>query len=83
METRDNLLERVRKHFPFPLSSPDDIQEGRILADLGLTSLHLLTLVLTLQREYGFDIDQLADIGMPVTVGAMIDLMAPRDEVVA
>lgn len=76
MENRRVLLERVRKHIPFPLDSGDELQEDTACADLGLTSLHLLTLVLTLQREYGFEIDKLAETGMPNTIGDLIALMA-------
>jgi len=74
-ETRNRLIDRIRRHFPFGIDKSVDVNEGSRLSDLGLTSIHLLTLVTTLEREYGLDLDQLAETGMPTTIGDLVTMM--------
>ena len=68
MKTRKQILSEIRAHLPFQ----GDVQEETALAELGVSSLHLVTLVLALQRQYGLDIGQLIQLGMPVTVGDVV-----------
>jgi hypothetical protein len=42
-----------------------------------LTSLHLLTLMLELQRQYGLDMEKLAAAGLPVTMKDLVDMLDP------
>jgi acyl carrier protein len=75
METRRQVLDRIRGQFPFGLDPAIEVQEDSVLADLGLTSLHLLTLVLELQRQYGLDMEKLAAAGLPVTMKDLVDML--------
>ena len=78
METRKQALERIREQFPFGLDPAMQVDEDSVLADLGLTSLHLLTLMLELQRQYGLDMEKLAEAGMPVTMKDLVDMLHPE-----
>jgi len=75
-EIRNRMLDRIRRHFPFGIDQSVDMNEDSLLSDLGVTSIHLLTLVTSLEREYDFDLDQLADMGMPTTIGDLVTMMA-------
>ena len=75
METRKQVLDRIRGQFPFGLDPAMEVHEDSLLAELGLTSLHLLTLMLELQRQYGLDMDKLAAAGLPVTMKDLVDML--------
>lgn len=75
METRQQVLDRIRRQFPFGLDPAMEVREDSVLADLGLTSLHLLTLMLDLQRQYGLDMEKLAEAGLPVTMKDLVDML--------
>jgi acyl carrier protein len=75
METRKQVLDRIRGQFPFGLDPSMQVDEDSVLADLGLTSLHLLTLMLELQRQYGLDMERLAEAGLPVTMKDLVDML--------
>jgi acyl carrier protein len=75
METRKQALDRIREQLPFGLDPAMQVDEDSVLADLGLTSLHLLTLVLELQRQYGLDMEKLAAAGLPVTMKDLVDML--------
>jgi acyl carrier protein len=77
METRQQVLDRIRRELPFGLDPAMEVNEDSVLADLGLTSLHLLTLMLELQRQYGLDMDKLAAAGLPVTMKDLVDMLDP------
>ncbi|HEY6927491.1 MAG TPA: phosphopantetheine-binding protein [Steroidobacteraceae bacterium] len=78
METRKQVLDRIRAQFPFGLDPAMEVNESSVLADLGLTSLHLLTLMLELQRQYGLDMEALAAAGLPVTMKDLVDMLEAR-----
>jgi acyl carrier protein len=71
MNTRQQILETIRGQI-----SEVDISEETELADLGIASLHLISLIIGLQQEYGFSIEALADSGLPKTVGEIVTLVA-------
>jgi acyl carrier protein len=75
MQTRKQVLDRIRGQFPFGLDPTMEVNEDSVLAELGLTSLHLLTLVLELQRQYGLDMEKLAVAGLPVTMRDLVDML--------
>ena len=75
METRKQMHDRIRGQFPFGLDPAMAVNEDSVLADLGLTSLHLLTLMLDLQRQYGLDMEKLAAAGLPVTMKDLVDML--------
>jgi acyl carrier protein len=77
METRQQVLDRIRRELPFGLDPAMEVNEDSVLADLGLTSLHLLTLMLELQRQYGLDMEKLAAAGLPVTMKDLVDMFDP------
>jgi acyl carrier protein len=77
METRQQVLDRIRRELPFGLDPAMEVSEDSVLADLGLTSLHLLTLMLELQRQYGLDMEKLAAAGLPVTMKDLVDMLDP------
>lgn len=81
METRKQVLDRIREQFPFGLDPAMQVDEDSVLADLGLTSLHLLTLVLELQRQYGLDMEKLAAAGLPVTMKDLVDMLDSQQSV--
>lgn len=78
MESRDNIIARVRSHLPFASDPSYEICEESALAELGIDSLHLITLLLTLQDEYRLDVDEMLRLGMPVTVGDLVTLLERR-----
>jgi acyl carrier protein len=77
METRQQVLDRIRRELPFGLDPAMEVNEDSVLADLGLTSLHRLTLMLELQRQYGLDMEKLAAAGLPVTMKDLVDMLDP------
>jgi acyl carrier protein len=75
VESKQNLLARIRAHFP---SEPDpdcELREESVLADLGLNSLSTTSIVLKLQEEYALDVDYISQRGLPVTVGDLVRLV--------
>ena len=77
MESRDIIIARIRAHLPFGADRTCEVSEESVLADLGITSLHLITMLLTLQYEHGLEIDGMLRLGMPVTVGDLVRLLEP------
>jgi acyl carrier protein len=75
MSARDEVIARIRENLPFNSDSETMLDERDALSDLGVTSLHLITLLLTLQDEYGLDIDRATSAGMPATVGELVSLI--------
>ena len=53
----------------------DNVSDESVLADLGMSSLNLVTLILTLQRKYDLDLEQMIEQGMPLTVGELVTLL--------
>lgn len=76
MRTRNEIITRIRAHLPFAADAGCDISEQSELADLGVNSLHLITMLLSLQREYSLDIDRATELGtMPATVGELVTMV--------
>jgi acyl carrier protein len=74
MDVKQEVLESIR--LQLPAADPDlVISEESVLAELGLTSLHLISLVLALQQQYGLEVDSLVEHGMPITVGDLVTLV--------
>lgn len=81
METRAEIISRIRAHLPFASESDCEVHEDSVLADLGVGSLHLITMLLALQEEYGIDPQKMVDSGMPATVGELVALIESRTSV--
>jgi acyl carrier protein len=72
--TRDAIIARISATLPFG-ADPSELEEDRLLSDLGVTSLHLITLLMTLQQDYSLDVDQMIQAGMPTTVRELVTLI--------
>jgi len=84
MESQESILATVKTHLLF--SGDPDVLIGMdsVLSDLGVTSLHLITIILELQREYKLDINCMTADGMPTTVRdlvAVIQRGSPRVQI--
>ena len=75
LETRQRIINRIKTHLPFGADANCDIREDSVLADLGVDSLHLITLMLTLQEEFSFDTDSAEQSGLPTTIGDLVALV--------
>jgi len=75
MERRQQIIEGIRTRLPFGTDSEIELREDSALADVGLNSLHLITVLLELQREYRLGDDWWTQGGMPNTVGELVNLV--------
>jgi acyl carrier protein len=75
IETRENILARIKAKLPVGADSTGIICEESTLAELGVSSLHLITLLLALQREYSLEMGGIAKYGMPTTMGDLVTLL--------
>lgn len=75
LTTKDRVLKLIKEHLPFGPSLQEDIQDDSQLSELGLDSLHLITMLLMLQREYSMDMCSIAEKGMPSTVSELLLLI--------
>lgn len=75
MAIQQDLINLIRARLPAGSHEVVELRDECVLADLGFTSLHLITLLLDVQDSIGFSVDDLAKQGLPVTVG---DLLALR-----
>jgi acyl carrier protein len=75
MQARQAMIDRIKSYLPYGVEPQVTLQEEMPLADLGMTSMHLITMLLALQDEYGLSVDQVAEQGMPVTVGDLVALL--------
>ena len=75
MDRRRQIIERLRNQLPFGIGTDIEIHEEAPLVDLGLNSLHLVTTLLELQREYGLGDEWFAEVAMPCTVGELVTLV--------
>jgi acyl carrier protein len=74
-ERRASILAAIRAQLPFPIEEEYELTESSLLADLGVNSMHLITLLLALQQDYAFDPDRASRRGMPETVGELISFV--------
>jgi acyl carrier protein len=70
---RHEILAQIRRQLPIGLHV--NVTEESDLNELGITSLHLITLIMAVQREYNLQRDLLADSGMPNTVGELVSMV--------
>jgi acyl carrier protein len=66
---RNDIIAAIRACLPFAADPACEVREESVLAELGVNSLHLITLLLTLQQDYAFDIDRITQLGLTMTVG--------------
>jgi len=75
MDSRTAILGRILDHLPIDPKSRNLVTEEAALAEYGVASLHLITLLLNLQREFGLGGDTFMDVDMPSTVGELVSLI--------
>jgi acyl carrier protein len=75
MITREDIISRIKAALPSGTDPHFEVLEESALSDLGVSSIHLITMLLTLRREYGLDIDQVTYARMPSTVGELVSLV--------
>ncbi|MGC3982795.1 MAG: phosphopantetheine-binding protein [Steroidobacteraceae bacterium] len=73
--SKESVLILIKQHLPFGSDLQEEIGGNTLLAELGLDSLHLITLLLTLQREYSIDMASLTQDGTPETVSDLVALV--------
>ena len=78
MKTREEIIASIREHLPGGMDSTFEVRENTLLADLGVQSMHLISLVLRLQEEHELSIRDMDNLGMPVTVGDLVRLIERR-----
>jgi acyl carrier protein len=74
-ETKQDVINRIKTHLPFGADPNCDVREDSVLSDLGVDSLHLITLMLTLQEEFDFDPEGAGRSGLPTTIGDLVALV--------
>jgi acyl carrier protein len=74
-ERRQAIMASIKASLPFGSDPHCNIDAGTVLADLGVNSLHVITLLLSLQQEYSWDVDQMERLEMPTTVGDLVRLV--------
>lgn len=79
MGVLERTIEVVRENLPFETDLPT-VNGESLLVELGVTSLHLISILLALQREYLLDIESVLRGRMPITVA---DLSAAVEKVQA
>lgn len=76
MVTIESVLTLIKEHLPFGSDLQAEVREDSLLAELGIDSLHLINMLLKLQREYSMDIESMTENGMPNTVSDLVALVA-------
>jgi hypothetical protein len=72
MERRVNALQVIRDELKVGLKLEGDVGEETVLADIGVTSMYLITLAITLNRKYGMSLDGFVKQSTPNTVGELL-----------
>lgn len=83
MRTRMEALEIIKTHLPYGIGPGTDFCEDTTLEAIGVTSVHLITMLLTLERTHSVSIHKFAVNGMPTTVGDLVTQLSqapPRDD---
>jgi hypothetical protein len=75
METRDRAISRIRANLPFGNDPGCDLREDTVLSDLGVTSLHLVTMLTSIQREYRLTSAAVMGGGFPRTIGDILKII--------
>jgi acyl carrier protein len=77
--SQPSILAKIQSILPFGTTQCAAISNETVLAELGVTSMHLISMILALQAEYSLDIERLTECGMPTTVGQLISLVEERE----
>lgn len=74
MQSKAQILTIIRKELPFEIDAGRALNDDTVLTELGCTSMELITVLLTLQREYGITLDAVINGEVPTTVGDLVRL---------
>jgi acyl carrier protein len=74
-EARRLVMERIIDILPFGQDPSRCVTESSVLAELGITSLHLITMILALRKHYDIDVDLMMKVGLKMTVGDLATLV--------
>jgi acyl carrier protein len=75
VDLRQRIMELVEAHLPRSEHLDSNVRDETTLAELGVNSMWILSLFMTLQDEYTFEMEQLVGQGMPVTIGGLVALL--------
>ena len=72
---KESILKLIKSNLPFGSDLQGQVREDSLLTDLGVDSLHLITMLLVLQHEYSVDMESMTETGMPATVADLVALV--------
>lgn len=72
MSQKVDTLRVINDELKRGLKLEKDVGEETVLAEVGVTSMYLITLVVTLKRKYGMNLDGFVKRGMPNTIGDLL-----------
>ncbi len=75
MEEKQDLLAMICREFPTLMKPGVKLANDSNLGDLGITSMEVLTIVISLKRKLGLDMDRVIQSGMPITLGDLVGLV--------
>jgi acyl carrier protein len=75
MKTEEDVLAVIRTELRQIGKSCNGLERETVLAELNITSMEVLTIILTIKRKYGLDLSAVIQSGMPVTVGDLEKLL--------
>ena len=76
MEARNRIIEIVSENLPLEVQGSSTLKESSILAELGLTSLHIISILIALNKEYLLDIESVTRGATPRTIADLIAAVA-------
>ena len=74
-QSRDSILETVTSTLPFAADPAYKLDERTSLAELGVTSLHLVTMLLSLKKEYDLEPALVSELGLSTTISDLVTLV--------
>jgi acyl carrier protein len=81
MGPKERFVQMLKEEFSCEIKEDTDLSDCTVLVDLGVTSMDLITVLLTLDQEYGINLKAVIQDGTPTTVGDVVRLLqSPRPE---
>lgn len=74
-ESREGIMAAIQSNLPLVANSQDDLREESPFAELGVTSLCVITVILELQRTYSLPNEFVTRCGFPATVGDLVSMV--------
>lgn len=76
--TSVDVLKAISTELRTGLNLETDVGEQTVLSDIGVTSMYLITLMITLKRKYGMNLDGVVKRGRPKTVGDLLSSLQEK-----